>query len=258
MAKRPAYTILGRGRWAHRMGAILAGEGRELRFVEETRRRPEEDGAAYRGRLLETLQATESQVAWLCVPPGDHIAGMLDAALDAGLHVVVEQPWLMTERETTRWAERARARGRIVGVHYEYCLLEGLEMWKREYGSGEGYRFGGVFHHSRSGHLQLPAMDVLGTHLLSMREYAVPEAEVGQVDCGYERADERRVWLERAGRREAEIDFLENEEPLIQRYIGRFEAAMESGSFALDLGFALRVAEEAEKLKEREEARSSS
>jgi len=251
MTKGAAYAILGRGRWARRMGAILAGEGREVRFVEETRQKEEEDSAAYRWRLAEELRARRAEVAWLCVPPGEHIAGMLNAALDAGLHVVVEQPWLMTEPETAGWIERARSLGRITGVHYEYCLLEALESWKREYGSGEGGRFGGVFHHSRSRHLQLPAMDVLGTHLLSIREYAVPEAEVGQVDCGYERADERRVWLEKSGHRVAEIDFLENEEPLIQRYIERFEAAMESGEFTFDLAFAARVSAEASALKDR-------
>jgi len=251
MSKRPSYVIVGRGRWARRMAAILEAEGRAVCFAKEARRLAHEDEHEYRCRLTRALTASKASVAWLCVPPGEHIATMIDAALDARLHVVVEQPWFMSDRETQGWMQRAAELGRVIGVHYEYCLLDELERWSREYVGGQGYRFGGVFHHSRSGHLGLPAMDVLGTHLLAMREFAAPDSTVGQVNCGYELADERQVWLESADGRVAEINFLGNEEPLIQRYVHRFEAAMEGASFPLDPEFAMRVVQAAEKLKDK-------
>lgn len=256
MADRPGYVILGRGRWAQRMGAILAGQGRTARFLGEARQQKGEDAEEYRSRLFAEMKASGAHVAWLCVPPGEHIGMMLGAALDAGLHVVAEQPWLVTVEETSRWMVQAKSMGRVVGVHYEYCLLGELENWRREYGGGAGLRFHGVFHHSRSGHLGFPAMDVLGTHLLSMREYAVPDSAVEQIDCGYELADARRVWLNDDGRRVATIDFLESAEPLIQQYVSRLEAAMESGEFMFDLKFAARVGEEAARLRQAIETRS--
>src|SRR5262249_50676364 len=157
----------GRGRWAQRMAAILEGEGSAVRFVQETRRLADESEHEYRARLSQVLSASGAKAAWLCVPPGEHVATMMDAALDARLHVVAEQPWLMTVQDTQRSMDRAAKRGQVIGVHYEYCLLGELEKWKREYLGGQGYQFGGVFHHSRSGLLGLPAMDVLGTHLLA-------------------------------------------------------------------------------------------
>jgi hypothetical protein len=249
MAKAPAYAILGRGRWARRMGAILTDEGRAVGFVEQTRQHPAECTEAYRARLVAAIKASKAQVAWLCLPPGEHIVPVLQASLDAGLHAVVEQPWLIERLETERVIERAQALGRAVGVHYEYCMLEELGKWKAELVGGEHLEFVGVFHHSRSGHLGLPAMDVLGTHLLSMREYAVPNASVGRINCGYELADERQAWLERAGQKVAMIDFTESREPLIQRYARLFEKAMEAGDFAFGLEFAVRVREEAARLK---------
>jgi GFO/IDH/MocA oxidoreductase family protein len=254
MSKLPGYVILGRGRWAQRMGGILSGEGRAVRFVEETRQRKNEGREEYRSRLFTEMKAGGAQVAWLCVAPGEHVAMMFEAALDAGLHVVSEQPWLMTAEETSRWEARAKSQGCVAGVHYEYCLLDELENWRREYGGGAGLRFGGVFHHSRSGHLGLPAMDALGTHLLAMREYAVPDSAVEQIDCGYELADARRVWLKDGARTVAMVDFLESAEPLIQRYVGRLEAAMESGEFTFDLKFAAGVGEEAARLRQAIEA----
>src|SRR5260221_3475262 len=153
MASLPGYAILGRGRWAQRMGAILTGEGRMVRFVEETRQRRDEGRDEYRSRLFAELKASGAQAAWLCVRPGEHVATMLGAALDAGLHVVAEQPWLMSAEETNRWRDRARAQGCVVGVHCEYCMLDELENWRVEYGGAAGLGFRGVVYHSRSGHL---------------------------------------------------------------------------------------------------------
>jgi hypothetical protein len=43
MAEGPAYVILGRGRWAKKMQAVLAGEGQAVTAIEETRQRTFEE-----------------------------------------------------------------------------------------------------------------------------------------------------------------------------------------------------------------------
>ena len=249
MADHPAYVILGRGRWAQRMNVVLRGELRHVRILVETRRQPQESHEEYRSRLSEGIRASGAQVAWLCVPPGDHISTMLEAVLEAKVHAVIEPPWMLDIQQTTAWANRFRSNGQIIGVHYEYCFLDRLKEWETEYRSGDHFRFGGVFRHSRRDQLGLPAMDVLGTHLLSIRECAVPNAAVGQIECGYERSDVRRVWLDSGQRRVAEIDFTYSREPLIQRYVARLEAAIVDGNFAFGLEFATRVVNSAEKAK---------
>lgn len=251
MPKHPAYVIVGRGRWARRMHSVLTSEGRTVRSIEETRSHPGENADAYRARLASALPATAADVAWLCVPPGDHIPVMAEALLDARMHAVIEQPWLCTPDQTRAWSARARSSSRVIGVHYEYCLLDALVIWRRDFSAGAGRQFNGVFHHSRGTHLGLPAMDVLGSHLLSMRQFAVPHSTLGRIDCGYEHADERRVWLTQSVHTLASADFLETREPLIQRYIVRFEAALEGAAFPWGLEFALLVAAEATALKQK-------
>ena len=249
MAEHPAYAILGRGRWAQRMNVVLRGELRQVRIFAETRRQPQESDGEYRSRLSDGIRATGAQVVWLCVPPGEHISTMLEAILEAKVHAVVEPPWMLGIQQTTEWANRIRSNGQILGVHYEYCFLDRLQDWKTEYRDGNNLRFGGVFRHSRRDQLGLPPIDVLGTHLLSIREWAVPNAAFGQIECGYEKSDARRVWLDSGQRRVAEIDFTYSREPLIQRYVARLETAIVDGDFAFGLEFAARVMDSAEKAK---------
>src|SRR5271168_5388989 len=127
MGDAPSYVILGRGRWAARMQSILAAENRRVSSIPVTRRATDETDATYRARLAEAMSASNAQVAWLCVLPGPHVPLMIEAALDACLHVVVEKPWQGSQRVTRTLVARAKSLHRFIAVHFEYCLLEEVE-----------------------------------------------------------------------------------------------------------------------------------
>ncbi len=112
MAKAPDYVILGRGRWAQRMRQIISGEGRSVALIEETRQRPSESESDYLERLANAMKASRAQIAWLCVTPGPHVSSMIQAAIQAGLHVIVEKPWYGSSKQTQRLQSLARARKR--------------------------------------------------------------------------------------------------------------------------------------------------
>jgi hypothetical protein len=225
------------------MQAILAGEGRHATLLQQNRRASAELDSAYYERLRGAFEASGSQIAWLCVPPGTHIPVMMKAAISSGLHVVVEKPWLCTAEITQRLEARAKAQHKVIGIHYEYCLMEAAETWRREWNSGNGMAFGGRMHVDRPDHIGLPALDNLGSHLFSIHEYCVPNAEIKEMDCAYAQPDDRRAWLESGGRPLAEINLLSNKEPIIQRFIACVESATRGAAFPFDLQFALRVAE---------------
>jgi hypothetical protein len=173
---------------------------------------------------------------------------MIDAALDAGLHVVVEKPWQVSPRATASLIARAKSLRRLVAVHFEYCFLEEVERWRRDFHSGAGLRFGGHFFLDRPDHTGMTAMDNLGSHLLAIRAYAVPQSAVQEIRSGYERPDERCVWVERRSTRAASINLLANKERIIQKFIAKMEASLEAAEFPLDLEFALGVANDAKAL----------
>ena len=252
MAEGSAYVILGRGRWAKRMQPIIAGEGRSVAVIEETRQKLSESPEAYLLRLAGDMKQSKAQIAWLCVTPGPHVTLMIQAAIEAGLHVVAEKPWYGSAEDTKRLHALAVAKGRVVAVHYEYCVLEEVEKWREVFHPGSGMQFGGHFFLSRADQSGIPPIDNLGCHLLAIREWAVPSSEVSQIECAYERADERLVWLEKEKHKIGFIDLLNHRQLIVQRFMKRFEAAALDGTtFPFDLDFGLRVAVELNALKNR-------
>src|SRR5713226_4030555 len=251
MRKSPAYVILGRGRWAKKMWPIISGEGRRVVAVEETRQRPSERESAYVDRLAVAMKASGAQIAWLCVLPGRYVSLMIQAAIEAGLHVIVEKPWYGSSEETQRLQSLARAKGRVIAVHFEYLVLEEVERWRADFHPGAGCRFGGRFFLSRADLSGIPAIDNLGCHLLAIREYAVPSSQVSEIRCGYELLDERLVWIDSGDQRLASIDLFAHAQPIIQRFMEKVEAALDGAAFPFDLEFALRVTVELDAYKSR-------
>jgi len=242
MAEGPAYVILGRGRWAGKMLPIIAGEGRSVTTIAATRQLPSEGDSAYISRLAEAMKNSRAQIAWLCVLPGPHVPLMIQATINAGLHVVVEKPWYGSADVTRQLQTLAHTKKRLIAVHFEYLLLEEVEKWRREFHPGAGLRLGGRFFLSRPDQTGIPAIDNLGCHHLAIREYAVPSAEVSEILCGYDLPDERLVWIDRGGQRLSSIDLLTHSQPIIQRFTKKVEAALDGAAFPFDLDFALRVA----------------
>jgi predicted dehydrogenase len=249
MTDAPSYAILGRGRWAQRMRAILEGEGRRVVTVPGTRRKTSESDAEYKSRLATSLAASSPQIAWLCVSPGPHIPLMLEAAVAAGLHGVAEKPWQCARATSKSLTAQARAKNCLIAIHTQYCLLAEVEAWRRNFSDEPELGFGGRFTLNHAGRLGIAALDDLGSHLLAIRAYAVPQSTISEVRCGYEMPDERRVWLEKRAEKIASIDFLDRTEPVIQRYIHKLEAGIAGAEFPFDLAFASRVADDLEALK---------
>jgi Oxidoreductase family, NAD-binding Rossmann fold len=240
-ANGPAYLIVGRGRWGARMHAMLVGEGRRAEFASGLRRASNENTGAHESRLAQTFSDSSAQVVWLCVPPGAHVPALIRAAFAAGLHVIVEKPWVYSREETTLLQDAATRAGLKGGVHFEYCLLSEIENWRRQYEQENGLEFGGTFNVRAADHLGISAMQNLGSHLMAMREYAVPHSRLGKIYCGYELPDERMVWLESGKKRVASINFLGSKEPIVQRFVSRFENSLDGKPFPFDFAFAHRV-----------------
>jgi len=251
MVDGPAYVILGRGRWAQKMQPVIAGVRRTVTTIEETRQRPSESLSSYVSRLAEGMKASRAQIAWLCVSPGPHVSQMIQAALEADLHVVAEKPWYGSPADTGRLQALARARRRLIGVHFEYLVHGEVEKWKSSFCPGSGLRFGGHFFLGRPYPGDIPAIDNLGCHLFAIREFAVPASEIAEMMCAYERPDERLVWLEQGGRRIASIDLFKGSERIIQDFMKKVEAALDGAAFPFDLDFALRVANQLNAFKAR-------
>src|SRR5260370_42621715 len=140
MAKAPDYVILGRGRWAQRMRQIISGEGKNVVSVEHTRQHPSENESDYLERLATSMKASRAQIAWLCVTPGPHVSSMIQAAIQAGLHVIVEKPSYGSSKQTQRLQSLPSAKGCVIAVHLAYLVLKEVDQWKPAFPPGTGCR----------------------------------------------------------------------------------------------------------------------
>lgn len=251
MTKAPAYVILGRGRWAKKMHPVIASEKRIVTVIEEARQRSSETDVSYVSRLAQAMKESHAEIAWLCVSPGPHVCLMIQAALNAGLHVIAEKPWYGSAADTEHLQTLARSKRRLIGIDFEYLVHSEPQNWRSRFYSGEALGFGGHFFLSRADHLRLPAIDNLGCHLFAIREFSVPDSEIAEMRCAYEQPDERRVWLEQGSRQIASIDLFKGSERLIQDFMKKVEAALDGAAFPFDLDFALRVANQINAFKER-------
>jgi hypothetical protein len=242
-AKGPAYLIVGGGRWGARMHAMLVGEGRCAEFASGLRREAKESSTAHESRLAQAFSDSSAQIVWLCVPPGAHVPTLIRAAFAAGLHVIVEKPWVYSREETARLQDAATKAGLKGGVHFEYCLLSEIENWRRQYEQQKDLEFGGIFNVRAADHLGISAMQNLGSHLMAMREYAIPHSRLSKIYCGYELPDERMVWLDADKLRVANIEFLGSKEPIVQRFLACFENSLDGKPFPFDFDFVQRVNE---------------
>ncbi|MEQ1353235.1 MAG: Gfo/Idh/MocA family oxidoreductase [Candidatus Acidiferrum sp.] len=248
MANDPSYIIVGKGCWGTRMHALLEGEGRRVEFAPSSRHKAGESDPDYEARVIRSFAGSSTQIAWLCVPPGAHVPLLMRAALAAGLHMIVEKPWTYSREETEALQRAAETKNLKIGVHFEYCFLSDVERWRREYARQVDLRFSGIFTTSLSDHMGVSAMQNLGSHLFSILEYAIPDATVGEIRCGYDAANQRTVWLESGKQSVDEIDLLAHKEPIIQRYLASFENSLDGEKFPIDLEFAQRVNEKLELL----------
>lgn len=242
-AERWTYAVLGRGRWASKIRSILEAGQRAVTSIGDTRRAADESEEAYMTRLEAALRSTGAQAAWLCVPPGPHIACMMRAAIMAGAHAIAEKPWLCSRDETKALADLAARNAIRLGVHFEYCLLDEVEEWRTRYRDWTALRFGGAFAINRPGSDDLPPLVSLGSHLFAIRRYAVPNSNILELTCAHNAPDERRVWVERPSGIREEIDFVCSRQPIIQRFIKKFEAE-EGAEFTLGIEFGARVADD--------------
>ena len=218
----PRYTVLGDGRWARVLVDVLAQMDRRATTVAAVRQRSGEDDDAYRKRLRDSL-AEAGDIVWVSVPPGPQSVVMVEAALDAGQHVIVEKPWPASPAQSSRLETRATNLGLRCAVHFQYPFLDAVQSLRQCVGDGAGVVLSGQFTIARASHNGIPASQNLGSHLLAIWRMVFPQSELGSMIVGYERENCRMLRLE--GHEVSHIiDFTHNFEPIIQRFVAAFEA----------------------------------
>ncbi|HWE00482.1 MAG TPA: Gfo/Idh/MocA family oxidoreductase [Bryobacteraceae bacterium] len=114
------------GRWhayyATRCGAAIAGVSDPNLPETELKRRFR--GAAIFQRTEPLLDRVKPQILHVCTPAATHEA-IIESALEAGVHLLVEKPLLATAKATQRLVAKAAERGLLLVPVHQYVFQEG-------------------------------------------------------------------------------------------------------------------------------------
>ena len=94
--------------------------------------------------IAEAAAAVETDAALVAVPPAVH-APLASAALDVGLHCLIEKPFASTLEDAHRIVDRAEAVGRVVMVSQQYRYRPGARTVQRLVAEGAIGRIGAVY-----------------------------------------------------------------------------------------------------------------
>jgi predicted dehydrogenase len=115
------------GRWhayyANRCGAAIAGVADPNRPEAELKRHFR--GAAIFERVKPLLDRLKPQILHVCTPVETHEA-IIESALEAGVHVLVEKPLLPTAKDTERLVAKAAERGLLLVPVHQYVFQDGV------------------------------------------------------------------------------------------------------------------------------------
>jgi hypothetical protein len=149
----------------------------------------------------------------------------------------------------------ANAKNLNIAVHYQYCFLDRFLNSHEEFDvSCKDIVFSGIFYTSKKNRLSIPSLFNFGCHLLAIKHYHFPNARLGEIYTAYEMDDQRSVTI-RIGSTQYLIDFLNNQEPLIQRFIDVFETDLvKKAKSGFDLHLSLKILEDLNELQRKNRA----
>lgn len=227
------YGVIGRGRWGARIAAILTEMGRPVTVIGRSQAPPR-----------------QVDVLWIAVPPVAQEA-VVEASLATRCHLVVEKPWLASAALTASIGANLRNENRHVAVHFEYCYLSELAPLAASPDFQGTADFLGAFETAKANRLKIPALQNLGIHIAAIRRRWFSSARLVNVEAAYGTRERRLIELASRGMKTG-VDFTNQRQPVIQRFIEDFESHIRTGTrFPLDLEFARASLSDLESLPRR-------
>lgn len=243
-AKR--FAILGAGRWGGIVAQAVRRIGHQAEILTGLRLAPGQSWDDYRMAWQHSLAGTGIDIVWIATPPGDHVVPLCHACLDAGIHVIIEKPWMGKRNDMISLISKATARGLLVAVNYQYLFLDFVEAARKKWASvvGNKRHIDIIFTIDRPPRSALPAIYNLGAHLFAIKMALDENAEISDMNVGYCMKNARQIIVSDAEKSEV-FDFTNNSEPILERFIQRYVRAVDGDDvWVPSLYFSQRVYEE--------------
>ncbi len=238
-SKLLSYAILGRGRWGRVIHNILSGSGRKS-FISSLSIREyyNEPIKNYKKRILGELNQKSPlfDVLWIAVMPGPHQECIIECAIECNKHVICEKPLYVNTVKLEALNNKAKNKGLVIAVHLQYCFLDKLKLLSQGYNNNE-CSFYGSFFVKKPNSLNIDSKYNLGIHILAIYQAYFSNSRLENIDNGYGEKDLREVRLTNKSNFDV-IDFTNNKELLIQKFVSSMEHSISKGkNFPINLEF---------------------
>ena len=236
------YAIVGNGAWGKVITEILRSLCREVTTIELSRKSNEQSETEFKNIVRSKFREVSRHVKilWLAVPPGNQ-ATLIEEALLLGFHVIVEKPLVLDASETHKLQQLANVKRLQVGVHYQYCYLTEFYNLQNSEQFPNKATFSGIFDIEKKNRFNISAGVNLASHLFAIKLMHFQNTSFGSITASYQNINKRCVNIHTNNRQHI-IDFTNNNEPLIQRFIADFEySIIEHYPFLINLKFSENV-----------------
>lgn len=238
---KPTFGLVGQGRWGRVIHGVLTELDFQVTVFPLSRKSQSETALEYASRVRRFLGEVEFDILWLATSPQDQFI-LLCEGLHRTRHIIIEKPLLISEREALVICEIASATSSTIGVNYQYCFLEEIFDLKKVDGLLRAdCIFDGIFTVPQPNRLSISPEVNLGIHLAAIKLLHFPEARLGNIISSYE-SENRRSFKITCENATWVLDFTENRQPLVQRFLSEYIGCVRSGErFKLDIEFSKKA-----------------
>jgi predicted dehydrogenase len=135
--------VIGLGSWMRRVIGAVQGKSDQVRYTGAWSRSPDkvkdfcaEHGIAQHGDMAALLADPDIQGVVVGTPVFEH-AAQVNAALDAGKHVLVIKPLVQTKAEAEALFAKAVEKGLTLAVAYDRCFLPSADALRQRVKAGD-------------------------------------------------------------------------------------------------------------------------
>lgn len=177
-------------------------------------------------------------IIWLAVSPNKEIQfDIVKLCIENNFNLVIEKPWLVNKKNTTYLKQLQIKHKILVGFHFEYLYLDFFKQIHKDLFYDKNTV--SLNFHVKNIRLKNIHFNELGSHLLAIKKHFFKNNKKFKITTGYKK-NLRRITINENKINEKILDFTNNTEPLIQRFITDYlKHLKKKQKYFLDFNLAL-------------------
>ena len=237
------YGIIGKN-WGYTIFKILRSMNKNCIFLNIKSPKKYKSQSEYKNICSKIIKDTSKNVdiVWIAVPSNEKFY-LVNECIKNDLNIILEKPWLYSLVKSKKIIKLQETKKLQIGVHYEYLYLKKLiSLRKKNFFNKKEICFNGIFNVNSKKHPEISPLYELGSHLMSIKLLYFNKTRIKKFECSYNKSVLREVKLINDKKERLSVNFTNNKELIIQKYIDDYEKKLlNKEKYNINLKFACNV-----------------